>query len=147
MRKIFVIVIILIIFSIMSIESKNDYSYLLKDDSYNVYRLQINNLSTKNIINYIDKLDIVSIYPSVNPIYREQIGDIVYQVKSDDIKTEVDNFKNNYLKIIKKNNYSDYNYLYVNGINIKAIDVYMNSHEMYDFLNSNEASVVDKTNY
>ncbi|MBP3919947.1 MAG: hypothetical protein J6D28_00085 [Bacilli bacterium] len=144
MKKVFIITIILIIFSIASIKSKSEYNYLLKENSYNLYKIKIKNLNTKNINNYIDKVNIKKIYPKINPIYKEKIGNIAYQINSSNMKLEIDEFKRKYLNIIKKNNYSDYNYLYANGIDIEAIEVYMNSKDLYYFLNSNDANVVDK---
>lgn len=124
----------------MSISSKDDYSYLLNDNSYNFYKIKIDGLNTNNIFDYVDRLDIISIYPSINPIYKSQLGDFVYHVGSKNMYDEINRFKDSYLKLIKKNNYTDYNYLYVHGINIDMIDVYMSSNDLYNFLSNNSAS-------
>lgn len=106
------------------------------NDSYGIHTLVFENLSTNNIFDYFSNINIIKIYPSVNPIYKDKIGDLSYEVRGYDLHNEINNFKYNYLDIIKKNSYLDYNYLYVNGINIDKMDVYMSLRDLYEIFNS-----------
>ena len=106
------------------------------NESYDMYTLVFENLSTNNIFNYFSNINIVKIYPFVNPIYEDKIGDLSDEFRGYKLSDEINSFKDNYLNNIKKNSYLDYNYLYVNGINISKMDVYMSSKDLYDILNS-----------
>lgn len=121
-------------FIIFSISIKSNY--LLDNDSYDEYTLVFENLSTNNILDYFSDIDIIKIYPYINPIYKDRLNDLSYEVRGYNLLNEINIFKNKYLDIIKKNSYLDYNYLYVNGINIYKMDVYMSSKDLYDILNS-----------
>lgn len=111
------------------------HSYLLSEDSYDLHTLSFDNLSTNNFLNYFSDINVIKLYPYVNPIYKESIGDLVYEVRGN-LYDEISNFKEQYLNIIKKNSYLDYNYLYINGINISKMDVYVSDKDLYDIINS-----------
>jgi len=111
------------------------HSYLLSEDSYDLHTLSFDNLSTNNFLNYFSDINVIKLYPYVNPIYKESIGDLVYEVRGN-LSDEISNFKEQYLNIIKKNSYLDYNYLYINGINISKMDVYLSDKDLYDIINS-----------
>lgn len=110
-------------------------SYLLNEDSYDLHTLSFDNLSTNNFLDYFSDISVIRLYPYVNPIYRESIGDLVYEVRGN-LSDEINKFKEQYLNIIKKNSYLDYNYLYTNGINISKMDVYVSDKQLNNILNS-----------
>ena len=107
----------------------------MSNDSYDLHTLSFDNLSTNNFLNYFSDINVIKLYPYVNPIYKESIGDLVYEVRGN-LSDEISNFKEQYLNIIKKNSYLDYNYLYINGINISKMDVYLSDKDLYDIINS-----------
>lgn len=130
------ILLIIIVFVLINIVSARFYNYDLNDDSYNLYVLYTDNLSTKNIVNYFSDIDVIRIYPRVNPIYKNNIGNVSYKINSSDLFYEINMFKEEYLSLIKKNSYLDYNYLYLNGIDIERIDVYISNNDLYKLLSS-----------
>ena len=133
--KLILAIIIIVLIGVVSVKSNNNYEYMVDDDSYNLYTLSFDNLSTNNFLKYFSDFDVVRIYPHVNPIYKSKVGNISYKLNSNDLSYEINLFKNNYLSLIKKNSYLDYNYLFMNGINIDKIDVYINSRELYKLIN------------
>ena len=54
--------------------------------------------------------------------------------RSSNIDKEINVFRQNYLEFIKKNSYKDYNYLYVNGIDISKVDIYISGSKLYKLL-------------
>lgn len=108
----------------------------MSNDFYNLHTLTFENLSTNNISLYFSNINIVKIYPYVNPIYSDKIGELFYEVRGYNLSDEINNFKEKYLNLIKKNSYLDYNYLYTNGINISKMDVYISDKDLYDIINS-----------
>ena len=99
-----------------------------------MYTLKFENLSTENFLDFFSDLRVINIYPYVNPIYRKSVGELSYHIDGN-LVDGINDFKDKYLNIIKKNSYLDYNYLYINGINISKMDVYMSYKELYDILN------------
>ena len=138
MRTLFLIIILSFI-CIFNIDSKDDYSYLKNDLSYSLYSVSIKNLNTKNMLNYFNNINVVRIYPKVNPIYMDRIGNVSYKLRSSNLSSEINYFRNSYLSFIKKNSYLDYNYLYINGVGIDKVDVYMSGSDLYRFLTVNDA--------
>lgn len=141
MKKILLLIFLCFLLCIVSVSSSDKYSYLLSDDSYNLYFVSIENLNTKNFLSYFDGISVVRLYPSVNPIYKNMLGDISYKFFSNNISHEINSFSNYYLSMIKKNSYSDYNYLYINGISIDKVLIYISGIDLYSFLNRTGASV------
>ena len=139
MRKILLLIFFLFIFS-FSVKSNNNY--VVGDDTYEYRYVSINNLNTNNFIDYFKGINIISIYPHVNPIYKDRIGNIYYKFSSSDILSEIEKFKYNYMKLIKKNSYSDYNYLYVSGINIDKVVIYISNKELNKFIDKSGALVL-----
>lgn len=133
MRKLLIIIFFCFVFSV-NIKSKSNYKYLENDDSYNIYSVSIENLNTKNFHTFFSGVDVVRIYPSVNPIYKNKIGEVSYRFRSSNVDKEINVFRQNYLEFIKKNSYKDYNYLYVNGIDISKVDIYISGSKLYKLL-------------
>lgn len=134
MKKIFLVIIIIFLISITNVKS-NFYDYLISDDSYGLYSLYVEGLNTNNFLSYFSDINVIRIYPYINPIYRDRIGEVSYEFDSSNISYEIEIFKNKYLSLIKKNSYLDYNYLYLN-INIDRVDVYMSGSDLYNFLSN-----------
>lgn len=114
---------------------------VLSDDSYNIHTLYFYNLSTNNVLDFFSDINIVRIYPSINPIYKDRLGNYFYEVRGFDLKSEIKNFSEVYLNMIKKNSYLDYNYLFVNGINISKMDIYVSNRDFYNIINDDRLLV------
>lgn len=134
MKKILLLIFLFFLLSV-SVNSSDNYGYFLSDDSYNLYSVSIDNLNTKNFLSYFDGINVIRLYPKVNPIYKNIMRDISYKFSGDNISHEINSFNNYYLSLIKKNSYSDYNYLYINGIPIDKVSIYISESELYNFLN------------
>lgn len=133
MKKIFLVIIIIFLISVTNVSS-NSYDYLISDDSYGLYSLYVDGLNTNNFFSFFSDINVIRIYPYINPIYKDRIGNVSYKIDSFNLYYEINTFKNKYLSLIKKNSYSDYNYLYLNGISIDRVDVYMSGTDLYNFL-------------
>lgn len=142
MKKIFLVLFLIIFFGIRNVKSIN-YDYLINDESYDLHTISIENLTTKNFIDFLSNINVVGLYPSINPIYKDKIGNLYYKFNSSNNRFEIDSFIQSYLSLIKKNSYSDYNYLYTNGIGIDKIDVYMSGSELYNFILSNKNLLIN----
>lgn len=140
MKKLLLIIIFL--FTLSNTVKSGEYDYLRLDESYNLYTITIDNLNTKNIFNYLENIKIVRIYPKVNPIYKNSIGNISYKVRGIGLVNDIKLFSTNYLSLIKKNSYDDYNYLYINGIDIEKLEIYIKSSDLYTFLTNNNAHLL-----
>ena len=112
---------------------KTDYA--IGDDSYDIHSLSFGNLNTNNFLNYFSDIDVIRIYPYINPIYKDSLGYVSYKMNGVDSGSDIERFKESYLSLIKKNSFLDYNYLYVNGINIGRIDVYLSDEQLDDLIN------------
>ena len=137
MKKIFLVIIIIFLMSIFNVRSTS-YDYLINDASYGLYSLYVDGLNTNNFLSFFSDVNIIKIYPYINPIYKDRIGDFFYKVDGSDLNYEINTFKENYLSLIKKNSYLDYNYLYLNGIGIDRVDIYTSGSDLYNFLNSSD---------
>ena len=99
--------------------------------------IQIIDLFYINYIIYIYIIEEIISFIVINPLYIDRTGIISYRVGNMSLSDEVNIFRNKYLSFIKKNNYMDYKSLYMNGIGIDRMDVYMNDIDM-DFLNNTD---------
>ena len=129
MKRFFFIVFILVVTRV-----KSSFFIDVSDDVYDMYTLTFENLSTDNFLDYFSDLRVINIYPYVNPVYKKSVGDLSYHIDGN-LVDSISDFKNKYLDIIKKNSYLDYSYLYLNGINISKMDVYLSHKELYDIFN------------
>lgn len=133
MKKIFLVITFFFI-SVFYVKS-DSYDYLI-NESYGLYSLYLEGINTDNFLSYFSDINVVRIYPYINPIYKNRIGDISYKFDRFNKSYEINSFRNMYLDLIKKNSYLDYNYLYLNGISIDRVDVYMSGIDLYNFLNN-----------
>ena len=136
MKKFLVIFFFLFIISVKSNR--------LSDDSYSLRTLTFSNLSTNNIYDFFSDIRIVRIYPYINPIYKDRVGELVYDVDYS-LYNSIERLKYDYFDIVKRNSYSDYNYFYLNGINIYKMDVYISNKDLYNIL-SDGRLLVDSIN-
>ncbi len=113
----------------------------LDDDFYSIRSIYFYNLSTNNISDFFSDISILKIYPEINPIYKNLVNDFSYEIRGYNLQNEINNFKEEYLKMIKKNSYLDYNYLFLNGINISRLDVYISNRDLDNIINDDRLLV------
>lgn len=128
---------LIILFSLFIVSVKSNR---LSDDSYSLRTLTFSNLSTNNIYDFFSDVRIIKIYPYINPIYKDRVGEIVFEV-NDSLVNSIERLKSKYFNLIKKNSYSDYNYFYLNGINIYKMDVYISNNDLFNILSDNRLLV------
>jgi len=128
MKKI--IFLLFLFFLIIFVEGRVSFD----EEIYGFHTLEFSNLNTKNFNNYFSNIKVIRIYPYINPIYKNRVN-FFYDVHGD-LGYEINNFRDEYLGIIKKNSYLDYNYLYINGINISRLDVYISNRDLNSILKS-----------
>ena len=127
MKKILVIITIVVMISIFSfkkqesLESVFDYN---EEDNL-VLNIYIPNLDTNNFKNYFDnEIEIIGIYPKINMIYKNKLGNLFYLFTGNNLEENINNFTKYYKGVLKKNNFSndlilsDYN-----GIKIEKVKV------------------------
>lgn len=145
MKKIFLLVftfLLVFIFYSNNIEKTslvfNESDYINNYDNEYFYitskKIQLN---TNNLNDYFNDFDIkiMGIYPNTNKIYDKNIKQKINYYSFSSLysnKVNINNFTNNYVSILKNNNYIDEaNLVYFDGINIDKILVYAPYNSIY----------------
>lgn len=95
-----------------------------EEEDYNIYEIYFTKgeLNTNNISNKFKNIQVLTIYPYINPIYSDKINLKSYSFQND---FDIDKFKNKYIKELEekgfKNEAINFN---INGIDIIKIKVY-----------------------
>lgn len=137
MKKYLVILIILIV---LLMENFNKQEVLpvfdYNEEEMLIANIIISNLNTNNFYYYFDEqINIVGIYPKVNMLYKDKIGNMFYRFSSNSIKYNINTFIKYYKNTLKKNNYTnDLVLSEYNGINIERVQVYISYDELKQFL-------------
>lgn len=106
----------------------HDYFYVFANDIL---------LNTNNLIDYFNNTDIkiIGIYPKLDNIYENDLKKkLDYYAFSSlyNNRTNINNFTNYYVNILKNNNYIDMaNLVYFDGINIDKIVIYASYNSIY----------------
>ena len=134
MKKVFIIILIILgLYGIYKINNKETIPVSnisnFNIDDYNVFYLDLSesSISTNNIDKFIPKsVDIISITPYINPIYKDKIGNLKYNFMSNlSVKKNINNFINYYKETIDSYNYiDDIEYSVKDGIKILELEVY-----------------------
>lgn len=150
MKKCFILVVILFLIIVCNNSSEQTemvFEYN-KDDMLTV-NIIIPGLSTKNFEKYFDEyMEIIGIYPKINLIYKNKVGNIFYSFNRNNIKEDLLSFTKYYKSILKKNNFnsdlilSDYN-----GINIEKVRVYLTYEKLNEILKECSGCSYEKISY
>ncbi len=96
-------------------------------EDYNIFYLDVSNevVTTNNLTKIIKNMDIVSIKPYVNPIYKDKL-DLEYSFMNNiSLKKNIKNFIEYYKKKIKEKGFNDdLSYIDKDGIKIMEVTVY-----------------------
>lgn len=137
MKKI--IVLILISLFIFNLKDEKVQTVFNEETEYSLYILTFpnKNISTENFINYFNNLKVIWIKPYMDNIYKKKmIKYSVYNFDSISIKSNINKFKNNFIKKLEENNYKKYALNYrIEGIKIEEIMVYC-SNKQIDKINN-----------
>lgn len=108
-------------------------------EDYSVYYLDLSeeDITTLNLHKYIPStVDIISITPYVNPIYKDKIKSLKYSFLSNiSYKRNINNFIDYYKNTIKGTGYiDDINYINVDGIKILELEVYASGSDIVNIM-------------
>ncbi len=113
-------------FVMFSFKEEKTMTTFNEDTAYSFYTLEfpLKNISTNNFNDYFKNIDVISIEPYINKLYQNQIKQ-QYQF------TNIDKFKEDYLKVLENNGYrSEAVKLKIEGIKIKKIKVYSSNRDL-----------------
>ena len=148
MKKIFLVTIILI--TLILFTNKEDVMVVNNElDSNEMETILINipGLNTNNFSNYFDgSIEIIGIYPKVNMLYKERIGNMYYQFNKNNIKQDITSFIKYYRSVLEKNNFNnDLILINYNGISIESVKVYINGDNLEKFMRDCNGCRYEKT--
>lgn len=111
---------------------------IFKLDDYNVFYLDLEDedINTLNLNKYITHdMEIISIIPYVNPIYKDKIGNLKYNFSTVSYQNNINNFTKYYKDTINNSGYLDnLSEVDVNGIKINEIEVYTKGSNIVDLI-------------
>lgn len=151
MKKIFTLLFLLVISLNIVINYKKEETvsvftdlsnetYLLQDEkTYNLVYLDISNINlTTKKYDLIKQLEIVGVYYEISELHSKLFKTNYYEFKSNNISKNMNDLNEYYLTILKQNNLIDaQNKIYINGIKLKKVKIYISNKQLYNFLNSN----------
>ena len=151
MKKIFTLLFLLVISLNIVINYKKEETvsvftdlsnetYLLQDEkTYNLVYLDISNINlTTKKYDLIKQLEIVGVYYEISELHSKLFKTNYYEFKSNNISKNMNDLNEYYLTILKQNNLIDAeNKIYINGIKLKKVKIYISNKQLYNFLNSN----------
>ncbi len=137
MKKYFVLIVILVLLVMCNNNSEQIqmvFDYNEKDMV--TANILIPNLNTENFDSYFDDyVEVIGVYPKINLIYKNKVGNIFYTFNQNNIKSDLLSFTKYYKNILKKNNFSndlilsDYN-----GISIEKVRVFLTYEKLDEIL-------------
>ena len=151
MKKIFTLLFLLVISLNIVINDKKEETvsvftdvsnetYLLQDEkTYNLVYLDISNINlTTKKYDLIKQLEIVGVYYEISELHSKLFKTNYYEFKSNNISKNMNDLNEYYLTMLKQNNLIDaQNKIYINGIKLKKVKIYISNKQLYNFLKSN----------
>lgn len=111
--------------------------FLLQNKNvYNDIYLNIEdlNLTTKNY-NFLTDLSIIGVFYKVSPLHQKLFPINYYQFKSSNLDNEIHNLEQEYINKLQNNALEDEaNKIYIKGLKLKKIKVYISNEELYYLL-------------
>jgi len=116
------------------------YGYYLIDTSKS-------NITTKNILDFLDNIKITKIYPNTNPLYRNFIN--ISEYKFNEIlssKKNISNFISVYNDKLKENALiKEIETFNISGVKLNKIKVYASKEQIENLLSVNPEFVIEET--
>lgn len=136
MKKILLIILLILILVMSNKEEAIVVSNEVDNDEMITVLVYIPGLTTNNFNNYFDDtVEIIGIYPKVNVLYKEKIGDMFYQFNMSNVKKDINNFTKKYKKVLQTNNFTnDLILINYNGIGIEKVKVYISNKNLKLFM-------------
>ena len=143
------LILVLILFLIIVCNNASEQTQMVFD--YNeeemlTVNILIPGLNTKNFENYFDDyVEIIGVYPKINLVYKNKIGNVFYTFNQNNIKNNLSSFAKYYKNILRKNNFnsdlilSDYN-----GINIEKVRVFITYEKLNEILKKYDGCSYEK---
>lgn len=93
-------------------------------------------LNTNNFKKYFNEnIKIIGIYPKVNVLYKNKLGNLYYSFSKNTIDENIKGFKKYYKNILEKNNFKNDLILYeYNGISIEKVKIFLSYEELNSIL-------------
>ena len=109
--------------------------------------LTVPGLNTNNFNNYFDgSIEIIGIYPKVNMLYKDRVGNMYYPFNKNNIKQDIINFTKHYNSVLEKNKFNnDLILINYNGISIEKVSVYISSDNLESFMSNCNGCKYEKT--
>jgi len=141
---------LLIILSISKEKTELVYNEITNDSEYRqIYLLFENNiLNTNNFEEYLKDIEIIKVYPYINPIYAGKIkANYSYSFTHDNHTYDLERFKNNYIETLRNiglmNEANEYQ---VRGVIIKKVSVYSDLDGIKDLIKNENIKYSFKLN-
>lgn len=100
----FIVLVALLIISNIKKEKTELVYNEIEDNSYRPIYLLFENktLNTNNFLEYFNQIEVIKIYPYINPVYAGKIkANYNYSFTYNDYKYDLEKFKNNYIEILR----------------------------------------------
>lgn len=148
MKKIVISIFLFLI--LLMLNTKEEAVFVNKEiinDEMVIVLLSVPGLNTNNFVNYFSgDIKIIGIYPYVNVLYKNKIGNMYYEFNNESVKENINQFSKYYKDKLKKNNFNnDLNLINYTGINIDKVKVYVNGDILKKFINSCSKCKYEKT--
>lgn len=133
MKKI--ILLILVSFLFLNLENETTKSVFNEEEiEYSLYILKFpnKNISTENFSNYFNSLKVIWIKPYMEYSYKNDMSKYsVYNFDMTSIKSNINKFKNNFIKKLDEKNYKKYALNYkIEGIKIEEMMIYCSNNQI-----------------
>lgn len=137
MKKVLILVVILFLIIVCNNDSEQTRMvFEYNNEDMLTVNILIPGLNTKNFENYFDDyVEIIGVYPKINLVYKNKLGNIFYIFNQNNIKDDLFSLTKYYKNILRKNNFnndlilSDYN-----GINIEKVMVFLTPQKLNKIL-------------
>ena len=132
------ILLMVVIITLIVLTNKEEVMIVNNElDSNEMKTILINvpGLTTNNFSNYFDgSIEIIGIYPKVNMLYKEKIGNMYYQFNKNNIKQDIISFTKYYKGVLEKNKF-----------NIDKVSVYVSGDILEKFMEGCDNCTYEKT--
>jgi len=136
----FSLTIILVILSISKERTELAYNEITNDSEYTQIYLTFENniLNTNNFEDYFKDIEVLKVYPYINPVYAGRIkANYSYSFTHNNHNYDLERFKNNYINTLRNIGLiSEANEYQVRGVIIKKVLIYSNLDNIKEIINN-----------
>ena len=136
----FSLTIILVILSISKERTELVYNEISNDSEYRQIYLTFENniLNTNNFEDYFKDIEVLKVYPYINPVYAGRIkSNYSYSFTHNNHNYDLERFENNYINTLRNIGLmSEANEYQVRGVIIKKVLIYSNLENIKEIINN-----------